>query len=366
MASIDHKKLIITKTTNPLPHPEKSKLVWGHQFTDHMLECDWTAENGWVAPKISPRAPFQMDPASSVFHYAIEAFEGFKVYRDPEGKLCMFRPMSNMERLNRSALRVGLPAFNGREFLECVKELIKLDQSWVPEGKGYSLYIRPTYISTYPVVGVTISRAAKLYVIMSPVGPYYATGWHAVKLLTSDGYCRAFPGGTGNVKIGGNYALSLVPQREAADKGYQQVLWLFNDKLTEVGTMNFMLFWTNKQGERELITCPLTDMILPGITRDSCLKLARSWNEFKVSEKDYTISEVVEALNEGRVLEAFGTGTAAIVSPVCAIAHKGKEYAIPLDPQNQSSQIGPLAQRLYNELSKIQYGEVKSEWTEYV
>jgi branched-chain amino acid aminotransferase len=349
-------KLTIERTKTPATKPEKSTLVFGRTFTDHMLEVDWTAEHGWSDPRIVPFHMLSLSPAASVLHYGSEVFEGMKAFRGVDGKVRLFRPMMNMARMNRSALRVGLPPFDGAGLLECIEELVRQDQDWIPEGDGFSLYIRPTYISTYAAVGVAMPAAAKLFVILSPVGPYYASGWKPVKLLASDEkYCRAWPGGSGCYKVGGNYALTLVPQKEAAAKGYAQVLWLFNDKVTEVGTMIFFLFWINGEGEKELITCPITDMILPGVTRDSALQIARGWGEFKVSERDYTMTEVAKAIEEGRVLEAFGTGTAAVVSPVCGVCYKGKEYEIKID-----GHIGPITKRIYDDIQGISYG--KGKW----
>lgn len=350
---IDVTKLTKEHTTCPKPKPAKEGLVFGKTFSDHMLEVDWDAKDGWGVPRIVPFHNLELSPAASVFHYAIECFEGMKAFRGPDGRPRMFRPELNMARMNRSGQRVGLPAIDPEGLLACIKELVLYDQDWIPEGEGYSLYIRPTYISTHPAVGVTLPQNAKIFVILSPVGPYYATGWKPVKLLCNEGeYCRAWPGGSGCYKVGGNYAITLVPQKEAAQKGYNQVLWLFNDNVTEVGTMNFFVLWINEQGEKELVTSPLvTDMILPGVTRGSALELARGWGEFKVTERDYTMTEVAKAIDEGRLLEAFGTGTAAVVSPVCCINYKGKEYHIPGDG------IGPVTKRVYDEIEGISYGK---------
>lgn len=365
-ADINHTLTTVEKTTEPAVHPEKSKLVFGKYFTDHMLEINWSAAKGWEAPKIAPRKPFTLDPACSVFHYAIECFEGMKAYRGRDGKVRLFRPMMNMERMRRSAIRVGLPPFNPTELLECIKQLVTVESNWIPEGEGFSLYIRPCYISTQATVGVTLPTQAKLFVICCPVGPYYASGWKPVKLLCSDQekFCRAWPGGTGSFKVGGNYALTLLAQKEAQEKGYAQVLWLFGEqgRVTEVGTMNFFAFWKNEQGEKELITCPITDMILPGVTRDSILAIARKMGDIKVSERDYTIHDIIKAIKEGRMLEAFGTGTAAVVSPVNGLCYEGQDYSIPLDPHNPKSAIGPLTKKLYDTIQELEYGSEPHEW----
>eukprot|EP01105_Mastigella_eilhardi_P005670 TRINITY_DN17317_c0_g1_i1.p1 TRINITY_DN17317_c0_g1~~TRINITY_DN17317_c0_g1_i1.p1 ORF type:complete len:392 (-),score=130.53 TRINITY_DN17317_c0_g1_i1:101-1213(-) len=362
---IDVAKLVVEKTQHPKEKPaDKTKLQFGKLFTDHMLTVEWEAAKGWAEPHIKPHGPFVLDPAVSCLHYGLEVFEGMKAYKDKDGKIRLFRPMMNLDRLNKSAHRLALPEVDGEGLLECLKVLLQLEKDWIPEGKGFSLYIRPCLIATHASVGVAYPQSALLYIILSPVGPYYATGWHAVKLLCSDGkYCRAWPGGTGFTKCGGNYASTILPQREAQEKGYQQVLWLNDDCITEVGTMNFFLFWKNEKGEKELITCPLTDCILPGVTRDSVLGICRRWGEFTVSERNYTMTEVAKACEEGRVLEAFGTGTAAVVSPVQIVSYKGKDYQIPLNPADPSSQAGPLTARIYDDITKIQYGETPSDWS---
>jgi len=268
-------------------------------------------------------------------------------------------------RMNSSLQRLQMPTFNGDQWLKCIKELLKVEKEWIPKGMGYSLYIRPTAISTYPYVGVAASEMIKLYVITCPVGPYYPTGFNPVKLYADPSYIRAWPGGTGNIKCGGNYAMSIRPQAEAAKKGYHQILWLFGEErhITEVGTMNQFFFWKNKQGVRELITAPLDGTILPGVTRDSILALTRKWSEFQVTERPYSINEVVSAVQEGRLIEAFGAGTAAIVSPVNGFYYDGKDYAVPLDPANPAAKSGPLAAKLMDSILAIQYGKVPHEWS---
>lgn len=360
---IDHKRLIVELTKTPAAKPaDPFQLKFGRTYTDHMLEIEWSAENGWDAPRIVPRHPLMLDPGASVLHYALEAFEGMKAFLDPQGNLRLFRPMMNMHRFIRSAGRVTLPSFNPEELLECIKELLRIEKDWCPKPRGTALYIRPTIISTYPVVGVTVPQTALIYVILCPVGPYYPTGWQPVKLLCSDGYCRAFPGGTGSYKVGGNYAMSMVPSEEAAKKGYQQVLWLHEDNCTEVGTMNFFTLWKTKDGKKELVTCPVGDVCLAGITRDSVLHLAREKSDLIVSERNYTIHELIEAQQEGRLLECFGTGTAAVISPVSCIGFKGKDYDVPLNAKDPKQPIGPFAKEIYDQLTAIQYGDVEHSW----
>lgn len=270
-----------------------------------------------------------------------------------------------MKRMNVSCERLFLPTFDGDEFTECIKELIKVDRDWIPQGEGYSLYIRPTAISTHPFLGVSKAESAKLFAILSPVGPYYPEGFAPVKLFADNVNRRAWPGGIGYAKAGGNYAPTIGPQTDAAKKGYSQVLWLFgeNDDITEVGTMNMFTFWVNENGEKELVTAPLDGTILPGVTRDSILSLARSWGEFKVSERTYTMPELAKALDEGRVIECFGAGTAAVVSPIELIGYKGTDYKVPLDPSRPGHPAGALTQRIWDSIVSIQYGELEHEWS---
>jgi len=283
--AISSKALEITladpsKLKQKLPNEE---LLFGKTFTDHLLEIDWDSENGWSAPQIIPFDDLKIHPAASSLHYGLQCFEGMKAYVDDNSDVRLFRPDKNMERMNTSCERLFLPNFDGEELTECIKELIKVDRSWIPEGEGYSLYIRPTAISTHPYLGVTKPENAKVFVILSPVGPYYPSGFAPVKLFADNRNVRAWPGGIGYAKAGGNYAPTIGPQTEAAEKGYSQVLWLFgeDDQVTEVGTMNMFTFWINEEGEKELVTAPLDGTILPGVTRDSILQLAREWGEFK-------------------------------------------------------------------------------------
>ncbi|KAJ1952281.1 branched-chain-amino-acid transaminase bat2, partial [Dipsacomyces acuminosporus] len=312
-----------------------------------------------------PYGPLSLDPSCSVFHYAFECFEGLKAYRDAHGKIRLFRPDKNMERMNSSVKRIQLPEFDGEQAIECIKELVRTDKRWVPEGRGYSLYLRPTMISTENTLGVHRAHSALFYVIASPCGPYFPTGFKAVSLYCDETNVRAWPGGVGNRKLGANYAPSVAPQVAAEKKGYQQILWTIGEdhELMEVGTMNLFVFWRNEQGETELVTPPLDGTILPGVTRDSILGLARKWGEFKVTEGKLNMKQVAKACDEGRLLEVFGAGTACVVTPVKCISFQGKDYAIPLDPANPESQAGPIASRIYKELTDIQYGDAPSDWS---
>jgi len=351
--------LDIEKTKNPKPKVPYNELVFGKTFTDHYLHVKWTKADGWGVPKISPYGKLDIEPSALVFHYAMECFEGMKAYKDAQGKVRLFRPEENMKRMNTSSKRLCMPTFDGDKFLEHMKKFLLLDKDWIPSQKGYSLYLRPTMIATEPVLGVKPPEEVLLYVIATPVGPYYPTGFKPVALYADPSVVRAWPGGTGGYKIGGNYAPGIAPALEASKKGYQQILWLQDDKITEVGTMNLFCFWINQEGKKELITAPLDGQILPGVTRKSILELTKQWNEFEVSEKEYDMTSLVKALNEGRVLEMFGAGTAAIVSPVYKLFYQGKDYAVPC----KNNTAGELASKIMDTLLSIQYGETSSPWS---
>jgi branched-chain amino acid aminotransferase len=355
----------VHKTTNPKPLIPNKDLVFGHAFSDHMFEVDWQSDKGWINPQIKPYQPIALDPSASVFHYAFCCFEGMKAYKGSKGEIRLFRPDLNMARLNRSAERIALPTFENEQLVESIKQLIKIDERWIPSEKGYSLYLRPTLIGTQEFIGVAPSNRAKLFVIASPVGPYYKTGFKAVSLLATSSFIRAWPGGTGNAKIGGNYAPGIKPQIHAIGQNCAQNLWLFGPEeyLTEVGTMNCFVYWKNEAGEVELVTPPLDGTILPGVTRQSILELAKSWGEFKVSERAITIHDIRKALKEKRLLEMFGSGTACIVSPIKEIVHNNESLQIPLDPNDANSQAGPLTTKFNNTILSIQNGEIPSEWS---
>ncbi|XP_061555752.1 branched-chain-amino-acid aminotransferase, mitochondrial [Phycodurus eques] len=346
------------------PKPDPSSLVFGKQFSDHMLTARWSADGGWEAPRIQPFQNISLHPASSALHYSIELFEGMKAFRGADDRVRLFRPMLNMERMHRSAERSCLPTFDKGELLECIKKLVELDQEWVPYSQDASLYIRPTFIGTEPSLGVTRASQALLFVIVGPVGPYFATGaFNPVSLLADPSFVRAWKGGVGAYKMGGNYGPTIAVQNEAVQRGCQQVLWLYgdNEEITEVGTMNLFIFWTNQNGERELVTPPLDGIILPGVTRQSLLDLARTWDEFQVTERTMSMKELLGAVDAGRVLEVFGAGTACVVCPVGSLLYKGQTYNIP------TMQNGPdLAKRFYKELTDIQYGRKASEWAPVV
>jgi len=363
METFSAKDVQIERTKTPKTKSPPNKLIFGREFTDHMFEVDWDKNSGWAVPKILPYHPLSLDPSCMVFQYSSECFEGMKAYRDEKGNIRLFRPNKNHERITRSAERMALPKFSFDDFLTSLKTLIKVDKDWVPHGRGYSLYIRPTLIGTQNSLGVGPSGSAKFYIILSPVGPYYPEGWKAVKLLADERFVRAWPGGTGSYKLGSNYATGILPQIEAAKRGYSQILWLFNDQVTEAGTMNFFAFWKNEKGEKELITAPLDEMILAGVTRDSILQLTRQWGEFKVTERKFTMAELAKAIEQSRLIEAFGAGTAAVVSPIKGICYKEKELAIPLNKEDPSQSIGPLTKKIADAIMDIQYGITPSDWS---
>ncbi|XP_074995174.1 branched-chain-amino-acid aminotransferase, mitochondrial-like isoform X3 [Calonectris borealis] len=289
-------------------------------------------------------------------------FEGMKAFRGADDKIRLFRPELNMQRMERSAQRVCLPAFDGAELLECIRALVRLEQEWVPPGPRASLYIRPTFIGTEPSLGVAPPGQALLFVILCPVGPYFPGGhFSPVGLLADPSHTRAWPGGAGHCKLGGNYGPTIALQRAAQARGCQQVLWLHGPErlLTEVGTMNLFVFWHREDGELELVTPPLDGLILPGVTRQSLLELAREWGEFGVREGPLPMGTVLAALAQGRLREMFGSGTACVVCPVGGILYEEKWYPVP------TMEHGPeLAQRFLRVLSDIQYGHVPSEWAQ--
>ncbi|XP_023269610.1 branched-chain-amino-acid aminotransferase, cytosolic-like isoform X1 [Seriola lalandi dorsalis] len=354
----------IERNTACKPRPDPSTLVFGKQFSDHMLTINWSEKDGWEVPQIKPFENLSLHPASSALHYSIELFEGMKAFRGVDNHIRLFRPMLNMERMHRSTDRSCLPLFDKGELLECIRKLVEVDQEWVPYSQDASLYIRPTFIGIEPSLGVSRPGKAMIFVIVGPVGPYFATGsFNPVSLLADPSFVRAWKGGVGAYKMGGNYGPTIMVQNEAVKRGCQQVLWLYGEQeeITEVGTMNLFIYWTNEKGERELVTPPLDGIILPGVTRQSLLDLARAWGEFKVTERTMNMKELLKALDGGRILEVFGAGTACVVCPVGSLLYRGKTYQIP------TMQNGPdLAKRFHKELTDIQYGRKASEWAPLV
>uniref|UniRef100_A0A3P9P4Z7 Branched-chain-amino-acid aminotransferase n=1 Tax=Poecilia reticulata TaxID=8081 RepID=A0A3P9P4Z7_POERE len=353
--------LTIERNPECKPKPDPSALIFGKRFSDHMLTISWSEKDGWEAPQIKPFQNLSLHPASSALHYSIELFEGMKAFRGVDNHIRLFRPMLNMERMHRTTERSCLPLFDKTELLQCIKKLVEVDQDWVPFSQDASLYIRPTFIGTEPSLGVSRAGKALIFVIIGPVGPYFATGsFNPVSLLADPAFVRAWKGGVGEFKMGGNYGPTIAVQTEALKQGCQQVLWLYgpDEEITEVGTMNLFIYWTNTKGEKELVTPPLDGIILPGVTRQSLLDLGRTWGDFKVTERKMGMKEFLEALDAGRILEVFGAGTACVVCPVGSLLYRGK---IP------TMQNGPdLAKRFYKELTDIQYGRKPSEWAPVV
>jgi len=331
------------------PKPEdESQIGFGSIFTDHIFLMDYVEKKGWHNPRIEPYADLRLDPAAMALHYGQEIFEGLKAYYGRDGHIYLFRARDNFLRMNRSAERLCMPKINIDLVMEGLKELILLDRDWIPRSPGSSLYVRPTMLATEPHLGVRPSKEYLFYIIIGPVGAYYKEGLNPVKIYVEDTYIRAAVGGTGYIKTGGNYAASLLAAEKAKEKGFTQVLWLDACErryVEEVGTMNIFFVMDD-----EVITSPLTGSILPGITRDSVIQLLKSW-DIKVSERKLSIDEVVEASEDGTLKEVFGTGTAAVISPVGQITYKGKDYVI------SEGKMGELSQRLYDEIVAIQYAE---------
>ncbi|KAH8808467.1 branched-chain-amino-acid aminotransferase [Xylogone sp. PMI_703] len=366
LREIDPSTLTIEKTVKPKALTPPNELVFGRTFTDHMLAIEWDASEGWRSAKITPYQNLSLDPSSCVFHYAFECFEGMKAYKDSKGQVRLFRPAKNMARMNKSSARIALPTFDGDAMINLIGKFATLEERFIPDARGFSLYLRPTMIGTQKTLGVGPPGSALLYVIASPVGPYYPTGFKAVSLEATDYAVRAWPGGVGDKKLGANYAPCIVPQLEAAKRGFQQNLWLFGKEefVTEVGTMNmFVALKDMTTGQKELVTAPLDGTILEGVTRDSVLALAREKLEpegWKISERKYTMLELADAAREGRLLEAFGAGTAAIVSPIRNISWKGELVSCGLKPNEEA---GEIATKMKEWIEARQYGDEEHEWS---
>ncbi len=336
------------------PPGDPLSIPFGTIFTDHMFTMTYS-EGQWHDPRIEPYHPLSLDPAALVLHYGQGIFEGLKAYRRGE-RVLLFRPDKNIERLNASARRLVMPELDPGFALHCIKELVKVERDWIPEVRGTSLYIRPTMIAVEARLGVKPAKEFLYYIILSPVGPYFKEGFNPVKVYVSDKYVRAVRGGVGAAKTIGNYAASLLGTKEAIEMGYSQVLWLDAIErryIEECGTMNVFVKFDD-----ELATTPLDGAILPGITRDSVIRLTRDWG-LRVRERPISIDELTEGLRTGKVEEVFGTGTAAIVAPIGEIYYKGEVYRV------GDGKSGPLATRLYDTLTGIQCGEIEDPygWT---
>jgi len=349
-------EIVIEKTTHPKTKPDQSSLGFGQIFTDHMFIMDYTEGKGWHDPRIVPYGPLQVDPSIMVFHYGQATFEGLKAYKTKNGRILLFRPHDNIRRINISNQRLCIPELDVDFAVQAIKTLVKLEADWIPEAEGTSLYIRPFVISTDPYLGVRPSNTYKFMIILSPVGAYYPEGINPVRIYVEKNYVRASRGGLGFTKTPANYAASLKAQEEAKHKGYTQVLWLDGVEkkyIEEVGTMNVM-FKING----EVITPSLEGSILAGITRDSTIQLLKSWN-IPVSERQITIQEVYAAHAAGTLEEAFGTGTAAVISPIGELNYDGNIISV------NDGKTGDLAARIYAAITGIQSGEAEDQfgWT---
>jgi len=318
-------------------------------FTDMMFTMDHTEVEGWRNPEIKKFAPFLMEPSTMVLHYAQEIFEGLKAFRTKKGEINLFRPEMNAKRFNRSAARICMPAIPEPDFLEIVETMVRLEKRWIPNSTGAALYIRPFMFASDSTLGVRASSNYIFCMILSPVGPYYAEGFNPISLYVSDEYTRASKGGTGEAKTGGNYAASLLAGRVAREKGCAQVLWLDGAEhryVEEVGAMNIFFVF----GDR-LVTPKLNGSILPGVTRDSVLALARDMG-IKTDERAVSIDEVIGGITAGSVTEIFGAGTAASISPVGNLRYQDRDYIV------ANRKVGPLSQKMFETLRGIQYGEI--------
>jgi len=340
-------KITITRATTLKPKPDPATLVFGKTFTDHMFVMEYHTGQGWHDPRVEPYAPLMLEPSTMVFHYAQEVFEGLKAYRTPEGGVQLFRPTDNISRLNDSCERMCIPKLPEDLALEAVKTLVQVEADWVPDQPGTSLYIRPFIIATDTSLGVHASHSYLFCIITCPVGSYYHGGINPVHIHVEDEDVRAVKGGTGHTKCGGNYAASIRAAARAEQAGFSQVLWLdgvHRRYIEEVGAMN-VLFKVDGQ----VITPALTGSVLPGITRRSCLELLRDWG-ITVTERLITAQELFDAADNGRLEEAFGSGTAAVVSPIGEMCWGSRTAVI------NGGIIGHLTQRLYDTLTGIQWG----------
>ncbi len=339
----------VTKSTTigQKPRPKDSDLGFGRYFTDHMFLMDYARDKGWHKPRIEPYQPLNLDPAAMVLHYGQEVFEGLKAYYLPDAGIALFRPEKNIERMNASARRMVMPELDPDLVLQAMKEFVLLERDWVPKSEGTSLYIRPTMIANEPALGVRPADEYLFFIIAGPVGAYYPGGFKPTRIYVTDEYVRAARGGSGAAKTSGNYGRTLLAAKQAAERGYTQVLWLDAKErkyVEEVGTSNIFFLVMD-----ELVTPPLGGTILPGVTRDSVLELARSWG-LNVSERAISIDEVVEGCKSGALKEMFATGTAAVISPVGEIGYQEEVLLI------ADGGTGELSQSLYNEITAIQYG----------
>lgn len=346
-------KIEITKTTSPSIMPAEDKLGFGKVFTDHMFVMDYEEGKGWYDARIVPFGRISLHPASTVLHYGAEIFEGMKAYRRADGGVQLFRPMENIKRMNNSAERMSLPLLDEQDALEILETFVKLEERFVPKSFGTSLYLRPFMFGNDEALGVHAVHRATFMLIASPSGSYYAEGINPVKIMIENEDVRTVRGGTGYAKCGGNYAASTRAGERAAKKGYSQVLWLDGVErkyIEEVGAMNVMF-----KIDGEIVTPTLTGSILPGITRKSCIEVLKD-KGYKVSERLLSVDELVAAMENGKLEEAWGCGTAAVVSPIGKLAYNDKEYVI------NDGKIGAVTQELYDTLTGIQWGKIQDDY----
>lgn len=350
-------EITIERTQHPKQKPtDQTRLCFGNYYTDHMFLMNYDEGKGWHDPRIVPYGPIELDPAAMCLHYGQEVFEGLKAYRTEDGRILLFRPDRNMARLNSSNERLCIPAIDEAFAVEAIKKLVSVDQDWIPTAEGTSLYIRPFIFATEAQVGVHPAQELLFAIILSPVGAYYPEGLNPVKIYVEDKYVRAVRGGMGYTKTGGNYAASLKAQDEAEKVGYTQVLWLDGVErkyIEEVGTMNVFFVIDD-----EIVTPELQGSILPGVTRMSCIELLKKQG-YKVSERRLSIEEVAEAADAGKLKEAFGSGTAAVISPIGELKWDEKVMTI------NNGEIGTISQHLYDTLTGIQWGKLPDPygWT---
>ncbi len=329
--------------------PDSSKLVFGKAMTDHMLIIDYDEGQGWHDARIIPYGPLQIDPAAKVLHYGEEIFEGLKAYRTADGSIQLFRIRDNIDRMNKSADRLCMPQIPEELAVSAIKKLVETEQDWVPHEKDTSLYIRPFMIGLDAALGVHSSKHVQFIVVVCPVGAYYPEGLNPVKIYIEDEDVRAVKGGTGMAKTGGNYAASLRAGNRAEERGYSQVLWLdgvHRKYIEEVGAMNVMFKVAGK-----ILTPDLNGSVLDGITRRSCIQLLKDWG-YEVEERRITAEELFKAAEKGTLEEAWGTGTAAVVSPIGELAMGDRKVTV------SGGKIGEITQKLYDELTGIQWGRV--------
>lgn len=346
-------EITITKTTTPSIMPSEDKLGFGKIFTDHMLIVDWEEGKGWFDARIVPFGTIRLHPAATVLHYGAEIFEGLKAYRRADGGVQLFRPMENIKRMNNSAERISLPQMDEEEMLQLLTTFVKLEERWVPKSFGTSLYLRPFLFGNDELLGVHAVKHATFMIIASPSGSYYTEGINPVGIMIEDEDVRTVRGGTGYAKCGGNYAASTRAGERAAKKGYSQVLWLDGVErkyVEEVGAMNVMF-----KIDGEIVTPLLTGSILPGITRKSCIEVLKG-KGYTVHERLLSVDELLQALRDGTLEEAWGCGTAAVVSPIGKLAFGDEEYIV------NGGKIGTVTQELYDTLTGIQWGKIEDSF----